>query len=417
MIGKRDSGPINATDELNRRDEEHLVDAGRGKGAFDAGRKPGMRGGKALVVVGLVGAMAVTAGVAVMAHNVKSKIPKVEKKAESRKIATGLAPEAVDPAELTKQTPAEALAAMDGAEAQPIMPMGGAAASSAGAPASSTTVPALTGGATAAPASTSAPAASSLPKGPSAAELLHKRRLSGALGDFSRQPIQVSTGDAGRAAPQEDQGGISASLKPMRLTMQQAAQLADRSYLLTQGAMIDCVLETKMVSTVPGMAACRVTRDIYSANGRVVLIDRGSKVVGFYQGGLAQGEARIFVQWSRLETPQGVVVNLDSPGTGALGEGGVGGYVDTHFKERFGGAILLSVIHDAGEYLANSSRNGNSQSFQFGNTQDAAQELARTTLQNSINIRPTMYVNQGSRVAIFVGRDLDFRGVYDLARK
>jgi type IV secretion system protein VirB10 len=43
--------------------------------------------------------------------------------------------------------------------------------------------------------------------------------------------------------------------------------------------------------------------------------------------------------------------------------------------------------------------------------------MAAKALENSINIPPTLYKNQGERVAIFVARDLDFRGVYGLERQ
>jgi type IV secretion system protein VirB10 len=209
-------------------------------------------------------------------------------------------------------------------------------------------------------------------------------------------------------------------MQPLRLEAAMAGQLGDRHYLLTQGSMIDCVLETRMITTQPGMTSCYVTRDIYSANGRVVLLDRGSKVIGHYQGGITQGQARIFVLWSRVETPRGIIINLDSPGTGTLGEGGVGGYVDTHFWERFGGAILLSLIDDlsnvAAQRMADSNSKNNNQ-FNFSSTTNNAQTMAAEALKNSINIPPTLYKNQGERVSIFVARDLDFRSVYELKRR
>jgi type IV secretion system protein VirB10 len=166
------------------------------------------------------------------------------------------------------------------------------------------------------------------------------------------------------------------------------------------------------------MTACYVTRNIYSANGRVVLLDRGSKVIGHYQGGITQGQARIFVLWSRIETPKGIIINLDSPGTGSLGEGGVGGYVDTHFWERFGGAMLLSLVDDFSDVATQRMANSNNKSQNtFSSTTNNAQTMAAEALKNSINIPPTLYKNQGERISIFVARDLDFRSVYDLQHR
>lgn len=256
-------------------------------------------------------------------------------------------------------------------------------------------------------------------KEPTPEELLRQRRLSSNLIDEEGGQVQSAQRSASSSSPQGG-GELQQKMQPLRLEAAMAGQLGDRHYLLTQGSMIDCVLETRMVTTQPGMTSCYVTRDIYSANGRVVLLDRGSKVIGHYQGGITQGQARIFVLWSRIETPRGIIINLDSPGTGTLGEGGVGGYVDTHFWERFGGAILLSLIDDfstvAAQRMADSNSKNNNQ-FNFSSTTNNAQTMASEALKNSINIPPTLYKNQGERVSIFVARDLDFRSVYDLKRR
>jgi len=212
-------------------------------------------------------------------------------------------------------------------------------------------------------------------------------------------------------------GGLEEKLEATSLQAASAGRLPDRDYLLTQGAMLDCVLETKIVSTVPGMTACHLTRDIYSTNGRVVLLDRGSRVVGRYEAGMQQGETRIFVLWTRVETPAGVVVELQSPGTGPLGEAGVGGWVDTRFRDRFGAAILLSIIGgglDAATVRAAGQSRGTT--FNVSGTTNAGKDVIAKSMEPTINIPPILYKNQGERVAIFVARDLDFRSVYGLER-
>jgi type IV secretion system protein VirB10 len=255
-------------------------------------------------------------------------------------------------------------------------------------------------------------------KEPTPEELLRQRRLSANLidGEGNRPPPDQVP--ASSANSQGQGGELQQKMQPFRLDAAMAGKLGDRHYLLTQGSMIDCVLETRMITTQPGMTTCYVTRNIYSANGRVVLLDRGSKVIGHYQGGITQGQARIFVLWSRIETPKGIIINLDSPGTGTLGEGGVGGYVDAHFWERFGGAMLLSLVDDFAsgmtQRMANSS---NKSQTTFSSTTNNAQSMAAEALKNSINIPPTLYKNQGERISIFVARDLDFRSVYELQRR
>lgn len=228
------------------------------------------------------------------------------------------------------------------------------------------------------------------------------------------RPVAVS---GSLAAGQGQEGGnansLGAKLTPTVMVGVQASLLPDRNFLVTQGTFIDCALETAISSDLPGFVSCRATRDIYSTSGKVLLMERGSKIVGQYQGGLQRGQARIFAVWNRVETPSGVIVALDSPGTDALGRSGHGGYVDKHFWERFGGAILLSVIDDLGNTAAAAA--SDNKGVQIGSTTGAAQEAASIALENSINIPPTLYKNQGEHISIFVARDLDFRGVYGLA--
>jgi type IV secretion system protein VirB10 len=142
-----------------------------------------------------------------------------------------------------------------------------------------------------------------------------------------------------------------------------------------------------------------------------VLLDRGSQLVGEYQGGLTQGQARIFVLWTRVKTPNGVIIPLDSPGTDALGRTGHEGFVDNHFFQRFGAAVIYSLVRDS---IQLAQRRNNSNINIGGNGTDA---VAVEMLRNTINIPPTLNINQGDHIQIMVARDLDFSTVYNLEAK
>jgi type IV secretion system protein VirB10 len=208
--------------------------------------------------------------------------------------------------------------------------------------------------------------------------------------------------------------GLEANLTPTKLQGAKASLIKDRSFIITRGTFLDCALETAISSDVPGMTSCRLTRNVYSSDGKVLMLDRGSRIIGQYQGGLERGKARIFVLWNRVETPNGVIIDIDSPGTGPLGRAGHTGYIDTHFWERFGGAIMLSLIGDVGNYLVSKANNSSGDTINFGNTTETGQDAAALALEHSIDIPPTLIKNQGDHINVFVARDLDFRGVYDL---
>lgn len=209
-------------------------------------------------------------------------------------------------------------------------------------------------------------------------------------------------------------GGLDDRLTPSALPSVKASFLPDLDYLLKRGIMIPCVQKTKIVTTYPGMTSCLVSEDVYSADGRTLLIERGSEATGEQRTSLMQGQARIFVLWSRIDMPNGVTIPLDSPGTDALGASGLDAYVDNHFWDRFGGAMMVSLIGDFGQALSNRSIGSGNNQIQFSNTSSAGQSLADDTLKNTVDIPPTAYSNQGSALNIFVARDVDFRSVYDL---
>lgn len=221
--------------------------------------------------------------------------------------------------------------------------------------------------------------------------------------------------DAGRGGDRGASGGMTEMLTSTRTGTRKADMLGNRNFILAKGSFIDCALQTRLDSTVPGMTACVITRNIYSDNGKLLLIERGSTVTGEYKANMRQGMARIFVLWSRIKTPNGVVIPLDSPGTDPLGGSGLPGYIDNHFWQRFGGALMLSLVDDVARGLTSNTGSGGGSQFNFNSTGDSTQNMAAEALKNTINIPPTLYKNQGEQVGIYVARDLDFSKVYDVA--
>ena len=228
------------------------------------------------------------------------------------------------------------------------------------------------------------------------------------------QPVALlGRSNAQFAQPRGAKDGLDERFTPSELAGTRAKLRNDLNFLLRRKTIIPCVLVTKIVSTYPGMVSCQVSKDVYSANGKVLLIERGSEVIGEQRTALNQGQARIFVLWSRIETPKGVSVDVNSPGTDALGATGHEAQVDTHFWERFGGAILLSLIDDFAA-AATSTNGGSGNAVYLSNTSNASQAMAAKALESTINIPPTGYTNQGALLNVCVARDVDFRGVYDL---
>ena len=187
-----------------------------------------------------------------------------------------------------------------------------------------------------------------------------------------------------------------------------ATQMRDLGRIVPQGFVIPAVLETAIDSDLPGSIRAVVSRDVRGFDGAQVLIPRGSKLIGQYRSAAAVGQTRAFVVWSRIITPAGVSIDVASPATDRLGRGGLAGKVDNHFFQRFGSAILLSVVSAGVEAAGRSS--GDTTSLVIGSTNQASQ-LATVALQKNIDIPTTIRVPQGAPVQVSVSRDLDFSGV------
>ena len=263
------------------------------------------------------------------------------------------------------------------------------------------------------------------------AELVRERRLSGDV--FTREPRSATQPVAGQhqpvaaapgtaAALDHDQGdaaddghhrdlALATLLKPTATTAVLAQRLPTERFILPKGAFIDCTLETAIDSTLPGMTTCITAADTFGADGKVVLIERGSKLVGETRGQVQHGQARVFVVWTQARTPTGVIVPLDSPGTDELGRAGLPGEVNRHFWERFGAAMLISVVNgavQAGVQAANHS--GGAVLY----APSASQDILTEALKDTVEIPPTIVKRNGDRIQVLVARDLDFRPVYEL---
>ena len=218
-------------------------------------------------------------------------------------------------------------------------------------------------------------------------------------------------------AGQGSSGALASQLNAVPTPSSDARIIKQQSLTLSKGTVIECILETRVDTTVPGMTTCVIPRDIYSMNGRILLIERGTKAIGEYQGAVQNGLARIFMLWTELRTPNGVSIQLNSPVADAMGGAGMGGYVDYHWFKRFGNALLFSLISDGFQYIVNTAQeNNNNGDVTYENTQNGMDEIIKEAMAQSGNIPPTLIKNQGERVSIFVARDLNFSQVYGVKR-
>ncbi|HDX0837748.1 TrbI/VirB10 family protein [Stenotrophomonas maltophilia] len=186
--------------------------------------------------------------------------------------------------------------------------------------------------------------------------------------------------------------------------------------LLVRGTYLRCVLETRIITDIAGYTSCLVTEPVYSINGRNLLLPKGSKIYGAYGGG-PTGK-RVEVIWDRITTPNGIDVAMSSPGTDGLGGAGHPGQYSAHWGSRIASALMISLIADAFKYAAAEhgpeSTTVSSNGFAVRSPYESATARTMERLANeamSERRPPTVTINQGTIVNVYVAKDVDFTNV------
>lgn len=206
---------------------------------------------------------------------------------------------------------------------------------------------------------------------------------------------------SGSAAPSDMENGQPFGGASASSDVAKATRMKNPGHTVSQGTLIPAVLETAINSDLPGYVRAVVSSDIRSFDGSRVLVPRSSRLIGQYKSGVASGQTRAYVMWTRLIRPDGVSVALASPAVDEAGQTGLTGKVDSHFMKRFGSGLLLSIVG-----AASTVGTGGSALILSG-----GQSAASTAVQQNGQIPPTIKVRQGQPIRVFTAKDLDFSTV------
>lgn len=211
-------------------------------------------------------------------------------------------------------------------------------------------------------------------------------------------------------------------------TQVKATYVGKLDSMIAQGKIIYAILETAISTDLPGTLRAVITRDVYAESGKAVLIPKGSRVVGDYQTQIKNGQSRVGVKWSRLIRPDGIDLQLDSSGVDQLGRSGVEGFTDNKFWLQIGAAVLTSyIIPSLANRIANvkdqaitsttttgpsgtttTTQGGTTGSSQLQQSSQQFQQIAQDVISKSLNTEPVISVDQGTRINIYVNKDVVF---------
>jgi type IV secretion system protein VirB10 len=279
------------------------------------------------------------------------------------------------------------------------------------------------------PAGSNAQTSRTASKGPSPAgskgepQTPAQRRLSGGVVMVAAGGVQ--SGGKGKPATGEEQdqpanGSERSELDNLggtRFASTKAKLAPDGTYLLAHNTYARCALYTEIITDNPGLIECRLTDPLYSANGRTVLAEAGARLFGEQRTSVKQGQQRVFTAWTEMEANNGsdrpVRVRLDSLGAGPMGASGTQAWIDNHWAERTGGALMLSLFQDVMASLSNATQKSSKDGYTVNNTERNVEGLGEKVLDSTINIPPTAYILPGTVMTVIVARDIDFSTVYE----
>ena len=213
-------------------------------------------------------------------------------------------------------------------------------------------------------------------------------------------------GSAHPQRPPNANAQFAAAVALERSQTAMARPLSDPGRTIVEGTFIQGVLETAIDSSLPGGIRAAVAEDVYSYDGRSILLPRGTRLIGTYRSDLSIAQERALVVWTRAVTPAGLSVQLGSTGADRLGRAGLAGDVDTHFFERFGSAALISVIGAIPAFIADNSGAGDATQDVIEDIGNDFQRATSSAVEDYLRIQPTIHVDQGDVITVFVGRDL-----------
>ncbi|WP_082784607.1 TrbI/VirB10 family protein [Neorickettsia sp. 179522] len=289
-------------------------------------------------------------------------------------------------------------------------------------------------------------------------------KVSSGVNKYNRSTPMIAFGGGGVTSSEGQSSGISLSdpaslldpskLGELRRSLQQsdmtapedkelartsgqivAGYVGDLDYVLTEGKMLDVVLETAVNTDLKAKVRAIVSRDVFSESGNQILIPRGSRLIGSYSTDISFTQSRIDITWSRIILPNGVDINLGGfSGVDPLGRAGVRGTVNNKVSNVMSTSILLATARVASgmivdRIMGSSKSQMNVPKRKLPQKEDneddskvkgspgaiiavqAIQDASKQVtdyVKRTADMNPTITVNQGARLKVFVGQDIVF---------
>ena len=184
-------------------------------------------------------------------------------------------------------------------------------------------------------------------------------------------------------------------LKLTQLIGAAASVISRPTHTITRGTPFgDCFSTVKIITEVPGQITCVLASNVYGADKKMVLLPKGTKIVGEQIGQLAIGQERMLAMAARAETPDHVIVDLGSSFSDQLGQSGISGDVDSRFVKRLVPALMFSVLDSLTLNLNNKGSGGGGGNAIIVGAGGTTRDTAKGVLEQYKNIPPVITANR-----------------------
>jgi type IV secretory pathway VirB10-like protein len=241
-----------------------------------------------------------------------------------------------------------------------------------------------------------------------AAQALEAALNSSSVVDFSVREISTAPAETATVAGNAEKT-LSASDHPARIEEKHRYEwdtYTGALYHVFEGEIIEGILTNRLAGEFTGPVNVMVTTNLYSHDRLHILMPQGTRILGESAKVNLSGQRRLAVPFHRIIMPDGYSVDLEkSAGLDQQGAAGLTGRVDTHWPKVIATAVLVGAIGGLSEIGATGTSFTGLTAVRLGVSQQTGQE-ATQILDRALNILPTVTVYEGTRVRIWVQRDL-----------
>jgi type IV secretion system protein VirB10 len=183
----------------------------------------------------------------------------------------------------------------------------------------------------------------------------------------------------------------------------------DRARILTADMRIPALLEDSLNSQIGGRVIALVPKDIWSPQGRFILIPAYSRIICQYKPLEDIGQSRLGLMCSRLIRPDGVSISLQgSGGADQSGRTGLIGDLDQRVWEKYGAAFLVSAVSALSQTASTIAPNQVVGAASSQMAQNLGQVTAQVIEQN-MNLAPILTIPAGAHIQIIPTTDIVLR--------